>query len=93
MLRWLTAHLPAPLRRLGRLLAPREELGFGFWWLAVTLGLAVVLGMVVALLLTPVAGIIALLVVAIWALVRWGRSKPDDGDNHTSQAPAASQSI
>lgn len=87
VLRWLSEHLPAPLRWLGGLLAP-EEHGFGFWWLAVTLGIAVALGMVVALLLAPLAGIVAFLVVAIWALVRWGRSKPHDGENGTARAPA-----
>jgi membrane protein implicated in regulation of membrane protease activity len=70
MLRWVTRHAPPPLRWLGRLLAPDTERGFGFWWLVATLGIAVALGMVVALLLTPIAGLIALLVVAIWALVR-----------------------
>jgi hypothetical protein len=76
MLRWAAKHLPAPLRWLGRLLAPGPERGFGFWWLVATLAVAVALGMVVALLLTPVAGLIALLVVAIWALVR--RHRRDD---------------
>jgi Flp pilus assembly protein TadB len=63
------------LRWIGRLFAPRKERGFGFWWLVATLGVALALGIVVALLLTPVAGLIALLVVAIWALVRRRRHK------------------
>jgi hypothetical protein len=66
---WVAKHVPAPLRWLGRLVAPGSERGFGFWWLVATLAVALVLGLVVALLLTPVAGLIALLVVAIWALV------------------------
>jgi cobalamin synthase len=78
MLRWAAKHLPAPLRGLGRLFAPGRERGFGFWWLVATLAVAVALGMVVALLLTPVAGLIALLVVAIWALVRRRRHKRHD---------------
>lgn len=86
-LRWVAERLPAPLRWLGRLIAGRER-GFGFWWLVATVGVAVALGLVVALLLTPVAGLIALLLVAIWALVRRRRHKRDDRDNHTSRAPA-----
>jgi apolipoprotein N-acyltransferase len=88
MLHWLAQHLPPPLRWLARLFAPDSERGFGFWWLVVTLGIAVVLGTVVALLLTPVAGLIALLVVAIWALFRRHGSKRDERDNFTVSAPA-----
>jgi Flp pilus assembly protein TadB len=66
--------LVAPLRWLVRPSAAGRPRGFGFWWLVATLGVAVALGMVVALLLTPVAGLIAVLVVAIWALVRRRRS-------------------
>jgi Flp pilus assembly protein TadB len=78
MLRWLAKRLPRPLRWLGGLFAPDRERGFGFWWLVATLVVAVALGLVVALLLTPVAGLVALLVVAIWALVRRHRRKRDD---------------
>ena len=85
MLRWVAKHVPAPLRWLGRLFGPAGERGYGFWWLVVTLGVAVALGIVVALLLTPVAGLLALLIVAIWALVH-RRRKRDDGDDHTSGA-------
>ncbi|MCW3065361.1 MAG: hypothetical protein JWN32_2533 [Solirubrobacterales bacterium] len=88
MLRWVAKHLPAPLRWVGDLFAPDRERGFGFWWLVATLGVAVALGMVVALLLTPVAGLIALVVVAICALVRRRRRKRDDRDSRTSRAPA-----
>jgi hypothetical protein len=88
MLRWVAKHVPAPLRWLGRLLAPGNERGFGFWWLVATLAVALALGMVVALLLTPVAGLIALLIVAIWALVRRRRRKRDDGDDRPSRGPA-----
>jgi Flp pilus assembly protein TadB len=80
MLRWVANHLPAPLRWLGRLVAPGGEHGFGFWWLVATLGVAIALGILVALLLAPVAGLIALLVVAIWVLVRRRRRKRDDRD-------------
>jgi apolipoprotein N-acyltransferase len=78
MLRWVARHLPAPLRWLGWLFAPDTEHGFGFWWLVATVGVAAALGMVVALLLTPVAGLIAALIVATWALVRRHGRKEDD---------------
>jgi apolipoprotein N-acyltransferase len=84
MLPWVTRHLPAPLRWLGRLLDPGRKRGFGFWWLVATLCVAVALGMVVALLLTPVAGLVAFLVVAIWALVRRHRGKRDDAGRAAS---------
>jgi hypothetical protein len=86
-LRGLAKRLPAPLRWLGRLFAPGRERGFGFWWLVATLVVAVALGLAVALLLTPVAGLIAFLVVAIWALVRRRRRRRDDRDNRTSGSP------
>jgi hypothetical protein len=78
-------HLPAPLRWLARFFGPSSERGFGFWWLVTTLGVAVALGMVVALLLTPVAGLIAVLVVAIWALVRRRRGGQHERDDRTSR--------
>src|SRR4051794_10231039 len=61
LVRSVARHLPAPLRWLARLLAPSKKRGFGFWWLLATLAVAVALGLVVALLLSPVAGLIALL--------------------------------
>jgi hypothetical protein len=85
MLRSVARHLATPLRWLGHLLAPGKKRGFGFWWLLATLAVAVALGMVVALLLSPVAGLIALLVVAIWALVRRRRKRAD----RTSREAAA----
>jgi hypothetical protein len=87
LVRSVARHLPAPLRWLVRLLVPGKKRGFGFWWLVATLAVAVALGLVVALLLSPVAGLIALLVVAIWALVR-RRRKRDDRESRTSRAPA-----
>lgn len=77
VLRSVARRLMTPLRWLGRLLAPGRERGFGFWWLLATVALALALGMVVALLLSPVAGLIAVLVVAIWALVRRRRKRHD----------------
>jgi hypothetical protein len=80
LVRAVAEHLPAPLRWLGRLFVPGGKHGFGFWWLMATLCVALALALVVALLLAPVAGLIALLVVAIWALVRHRRHKRDDRD-------------
>jgi hypothetical protein len=89
ILRWIATKLPAPLRWLAGLLVPGRERGFGFWWLVATLGIAVALGLVVALLVTPVAGLIALLVVAIAALVHRHRRKRDERDQGTPAAAAA----
>jgi hypothetical protein len=90
--RWVPKHVPAPLRWLGRLLAPGRERGFGFWWLVATLAIAGALGLIVALLLTPVAGLIALLVVAIWALVRAARSSRSSRGRDTDEGtPAGAQ--
>jgi hypothetical protein len=51
-----------------------EDRGFVFWWLVVTAGLALAVGLLVAALLSPVIGILAALIVGIWMLVRGGRS-------------------
>jgi hypothetical protein len=48
--------------------------GFAFWWLVVTAALALAVGLLVALLLTPVLGLLAALIVGIWMLLRGGRS-------------------
>lgn len=87
LLRRMVAHLPAPVRWAVRLIA--GEHGFGFWWLVATVAVAVALGLVVALLLTPVAGLLALLIVAIWALVRRHRHKRDEAEKQTAPPPDA----
>src|ERR1700754_1183702 len=46
---WAAEHVPAPLGWLGRLFAPGRDRGFGYWWLMATLGVALVLGLAVAL--------------------------------------------
>lgn len=92
----LARRLPGPLRSLERLLmsAAGGERGFGFWWWAVTLGVALAVGALVAVLVTPVAGLIALLVVGIWMLVRRGRAEraktgEKDGPDRASQSRGA----
>jgi uncharacterized protein involved in cysteine biosynthesis len=79
-LRWLANHLPPPLSWLVRLFArPESERGFGFWWLVAMLGVAATLGLLVGVLVSPVAGLIALPVAAIMALVCNRRAKGEAG--------------
>ena len=84
---WVAKRLPAPVRWLARLLAPGQKRGFAFWWLVATLAVAVALGLIVALLLFPVAGLLGLLVLAIWLLVR--RRKRKRGDQSARAAHAS----
>jgi UPF0716 family protein affecting phage T7 exclusion len=51
-----------------------KDRGFGFWWLVATIAIAVTIGLLVALVLSPVVGILAALIVGIWMLVRRARS-------------------
>ena len=77
---WLSKRLPGPLGSVARWLisGASGDRGFGFWWVAVTLGIALAIGALVALLISPVAGLIALLVVGIWMLVQHARKDKDD---------------
>lgn len=78
----LAKRLPGPLRWLAELFISgmKGERGFGFWWVVVTLGVALAVGALVALLVLPVAALIALIAVGIWMLVRRARTKDDDQD-------------
>jgi apolipoprotein N-acyltransferase len=60
-----------------------EDRGFGFWWLVVTAAVALAIGLLVAVLLSPIIGILAALIVGIWMLVRRSRS------SHSRQASKA----
>jgi hypothetical protein len=51
-----------------------KDRGFGFWWLMAMAAIAAIVGLLVAVLLSPVIGLVAALVVAIWMLVRRNRS-------------------
>jgi hypothetical protein len=75
LVRWVAerVRIPAPLRWLGALIAPGGERSFGSRWVIAMLVITAVLGIVVALLLSPVVALIALLIAAVWALVRHGR--------------------
>jgi hypothetical protein len=65
---WLLTRLP--FRGLvGALMRPREERGFGFWWLVATVAIAGAVGLIVAALVTPLAGILAFVAVGIWSMV------------------------
>lgn len=52
-----------------------KDRGFGFWWLVAMAAIALAVGLLVAVLLSPVIGLLAALVVAIWMLVRRSRSQ------------------
>jgi hypothetical protein len=77
--RWLSRRLrfspSAVLDWFKRLSAGR---GFGYWWLVVTVLLAAAVGLLVAALLTPVTGLLALPAVAIWFLIRKGTGRSRD---------------
>ena len=51
-----------------------KDRGFTFWWLAVTAAVAVAIGLLVAVLVSPVIGILTALAVGIWMLIRRARS-------------------
>ena len=83
--RWLRERAAALLRKLRSPFAALPgaaagdpEAGFGARWLTVTLVVALALGLVLAALLSPVIGLLALLGVGIWALVRRTRGRPRD---------------
>ena len=83
--RWLRRRLKfAPAAMLDMFRRLSSGRGFGFWWLVVTLLLAGVVGLLVAALLTPVTGILACLVVAVWFLIR-----KSTGNSRDQRAAAA----
>ena len=73
---WLTGEIKSQARLIKTLFlaASGEDRGFWFWWLVVTVALALAIGLVVAVLLSPVIGLLAALIAGIWMLVRGGRS-------------------
>lgn len=82
----LAKRLPGPFRWLAELFISgmKGDRGFGFWWVVVTLGVALAVGALVALLILPVAALIALIAVGIWMLVRRARTKDGDQDRANS---------
>lgn len=73
---WLTDEIKSQVRLIKTLFlaASGEDRGFMFWWLVVTVAIALAVGLLVAVLLSPVIGLIAALITGIWMLVRGGRS-------------------
>ena len=72
---WVRAQIRSPARLVKSVLATiGKDRGFGFWWLVVTAAIALTVGLLVAVLLSPVIGILAALIVGIGMLVRRRRS-------------------
>jgi len=73
---WVRAQIRSPARLIKSLFMATigKDRGFGFWWLVVTAAIALTVGLLVAVLLSPVIGILAALIVGIWMLVRGRRS-------------------
>jgi hypothetical protein len=73
---WLRAQIKPAARMIKSRVAATigKDRGFGFWWLLTTATIALAIGLVVAVLLSPVIGIVAALAVGIWLLVRRSRS-------------------
>ena len=61
-----------------------KDRGFGFYWLVAVIAIALAIGLLVALVLSPVVAVLAVLVAAIWYLSR--RRASDE----KSAEPAAS---
>lgn len=73
---WLGGRAASQARSIKTLLlaAIGEDRGFGFWWLVVTVTIALAVGLLVAVLVSPVIGLLAAVIAGIWMLVRGGRS-------------------
>jgi len=56
--------IKAVLRSIG------QDRGFGFWWLVAMAAIALIVGLLVGLVLSPVIGLLAALIVGIWMLAR-----------------------
>jgi small-conductance mechanosensitive channel len=68
----LARRLPAPLRALIEGLGDSERRGFVFWWLVATLILTVTIALLLSIVLAPVTGIVALVGVGGWMLIKKG---------------------
>ncbi|HXT92663.1 MAG TPA: hypothetical protein VN714_25800 [Trebonia sp.] len=60
-----------------------KDRGFGFWWLMVMAAIALAIGLLVTVLLSPVLGLLAALAVGIWMLIRRSRA------SHSRETAAA----
>ncbi len=73
---WLRGKIRSPVRLIKSVFMATigKDRGFAFWWLVATAAIALIIGLLVAALLSPVIGILAALVVGIWMLIRRNRS-------------------
>lgn len=69
----LARRLPGPLRALVEGLGDPDQRGFLFWWLVVTLAVTLAIGLLLSIALAPVIGIVALVGVGVWMLIREDR--------------------
>lgn len=69
----LARRLPGPLRVLVEGLGDPDQRGFMFWWLIVTLIVTLTIALLLSVVLAPVTGLLALVGVGIWMLIRQGR--------------------
>jgi hypothetical protein len=86
---WLRGKIGSPVRLVKSVFMATigKDRGFTFWWLMMTAAIALIIGLLVAVLVSPVIGIIAALVVGIWMLIRRSRSSQS---TKTAQAHLAS---
>ena len=92
---WLTAQIKSPFRLAKSIFMATvgRDRGFGFWWLIATVAIALAVGLLIAVLLSPVIGLFAALIVGIWMLVRHSRSanSPATGSgSHETGSPTVS---
>jgi len=73
---WLRGQIGPPARLVRSLFMATiaKDRGFGFWWLVAMAAIALAIGLLVTVLLSPVLGIVAALIVGIWMLARRSRS-------------------
>jgi hypothetical protein len=73
---WLRGKIGSPVRLVKSVFMATigKDRGFTFWWLMMTAAIALIIGLLLAVLVSPVIGIIAALVVGIWMLIRRSRS-------------------
>jgi hypothetical protein len=69
----LARRLPGPLRVLVEGLGDPERRGFLFWWLVATLILTLAIALLLSIVLAPVTGLVALIGVGAWMLIKKDR--------------------
>jgi len=73
---WLRGKIGSPVRvvKSAFMATIGKDRGFTFWWLVATATIALIIGLLVAALVSPVIGIVAALAVGFWMLIRRNRS-------------------